>query len=145
MVSLPQGIIDFATAPPIGVLNDHLDSAGPYGAGQHTLTTWINGGVLSTVSDTYGVRLNFNGAIPPYLGRTLGYDDGGLIVMDEYQNRLVQLVVQHQFLSGVWTVTQLEDIFTMPLTFRWSEALPGRIGLYVAPSIAVDLFYLLVT
>lgn len=144
MPTVPQSLIDFATSPPIGVLNTHLDGNGPYSSGSHTLTTWLDIATTRNVSDTYGVQIQFNGAIPPKLGLRPGYDDGSLVVMDEFDMRLVQLVVQHQYLSGVWAVTQLEDIHALPLVFRWTEALPGRIGLYVSPLIAVDLFYLLV-
>jgi hypothetical protein len=144
MPSVTQGLIDFALAPPIGVMNDHLDGNGPYGSGNHTLTTWDNSGSASLVSDTFGVVVNFNGAIPPKLGLKIGYTDGGLIVADQFDMRLLQLVVQHQLLSGAWVITQIENIDILPITLRWAEALPGRIGLYVAPGIAVDLFYLLV-
>jgi hypothetical protein len=144
MPSISTGIIDFALSPPIGLLTSHLDANGPYGPGNHTNTTWKDGATVRNVNDTFGVQLNFNGAIPSKLGLTIGYDDGALVVMDEFDMRLVQLVVQHQLASGVWVVTQLEDIHAMPLVVRWAEALPGRVGLYVAPGIHVDLFYLLV-
>jgi len=144
MPSITTGIIDFALSPPIGLMNTHLDAAGPYGPGNHTNTTWLDGVTLRNVNDTFGVQLQFNGVIPSKLGLTIGYDDGVNVVMDEFDMRLVQLVVQHQLLSGVWVVTQLEDVHAMPLVIRWAEALPGRVGLYVAPGIHVDLFYLLV-
>lgn len=141
MPTISQGIIDFALSPPIGVMNLHLDGAGPYGPGSHTLTTWLNSGVLTNVSDTYGVMVQFNGSIPPFLGLNIGYSDGALIVADEFVNRLCQVVVQHQTLSGAWVVTQLSDLNVLPFAMRWEEALPGRVGLYVAPHINVDLFY----
>jgi hypothetical protein len=136
------GIIDFATSPPIGILVPLLDGNGPYTSGIHTLTSWDDSGTTRSVSDTYGVQINFNGSIPPKLGLVPGYDDGGLIVADTFDLRLVQLVVMHQFLTGPWTITQIEGIHTLPLTLRWQEALPGKIGLYVLPGIAVDLFFL---
>jgi len=144
MASVTQGIIDFALAPPIGVMNTHLDGNGPYASGNHTNTTWLNSGVLSTVANTFGMLVNFNGSIPPKLGLTVGYSDGGLVVEDVYESRLLQVVIQHQLLSGVWVPTQVEEIFSLPFVMRWVEALPGRVGLYIAPGIAVDLFYLLV-
>jgi hypothetical protein len=138
-----QTLIDFALSPPLGVLNPHLDTNGPYGPGNHSLTQWNDSGVLKNVSDTFGVYANFNGAIPPKLGLTLGYTDGGLIVADEFELRLVQIVALHQFLGGAWTISQVESVHVLPITVRWSEALPGKVGLYVLPGIAVDLFYLL--
>lgn len=136
------GIIDFAAAPPIGTLNPVLDHNGPYAAGNHTLTTWLDGATVRNISDSFGVLVQFSGAIPPKLGLVPGYDDGGLVVMDEFDMRLCQLVVQHQFFSGAWTVTQLEDLHVLPFTTRWQEILPGRLGLYVLPNIAVDLYFL---
>ena len=144
MPTIPQGLIDFAFSPPIGVMNTHLDSNGPYGVGNHTLTTWLDGVTTRNVSDTFGLYINFNGAIPPKLGLTVGYTDGALVVMDEYDLRIVQVVVQHQLLSGAWAPTQVEDLHSLPFVFRWVEALPGRVGLYVSPGLHVDLFYLLV-
>jgi hypothetical protein len=144
MPNIAQGLIDFAFSPPVGVLNTHLDGNGPYGPGNHTLTQWLNSGVLSNVSDTFGLYVNFNGAIPPKLGLTIGYSDGALVVLDEYQDRLVQLVVQHQLISGAWVPTQVADLNALPTFVRWAEALPGRVGLYIAPGIHIDLFYLLV-
>lgn len=123
-------------------MNVHLDLAGPYGSGSHTLTTWDNAGVTTAVSDTYGVMVQFNGAIPPKLGLQPGYSDGVLIDADVFEARIAQLVIQHQTLSGAWLITQLVDLFVLPFTIRWSEALPGRVGLFVSPFVAVDLFYL---
>lgn len=141
---MPQiGIIDFAFSPPIGILNPFLDGNGPYGFGQHSLTTWLDGATTRNVSNTFGVQLQFNGAIAPELGLVPGFDDGGLIVADTFDMRLVQVVALHQYLSGAWTITQIEDIHVLPLTIRWQEALPGKLGLYVSPTVAVDLFFLL--
>jgi hypothetical protein len=136
------GIIDFAFSPPIGILQPFLDGNGPYGFGIHTITTWLDGGTTRNVSDTFGVQVQFNGAIAPQLGLTPGYDDGGLIVADVFDMRLVQCVALHQFLSGAWTITQLEDLHVLPITIRWAEALPGKLGLYVSPTVNVDLFFL---
>jgi hypothetical protein len=144
MGTVTQTLIDFALSPPIGVLNAHLDGAGPYGPGNHILTTWDNSGTTSDVNDTFGVVVQFNGAIPPELGLRIGFDDGGLVVLDEFADRLVQLVVLHQLLSGAWVATQVEDLHSLPFMVRWSEALPGKLGLYVLPHVSVDLFYLLV-
>jgi hypothetical protein len=142
-MTLPQALIDYAFSPPLGNLNPHLDTAGPYAGGIHTLPTWTPAGFApQPIADTFGVEVQFNGAIPPHLGLTLGYSDGGVIVTDVFDLTLVQLVVQHQFLGGAWAVTQLLDIHVLPTFMRWAEALPGRLGLRVLPGISVDLFYL---
>jgi hypothetical protein len=136
------GIIDFATSPPVGILTPRLDHNGPFGPGNHMFTSWDDNGTSRNVSDTYGVIVQFNGAIPPKLGLVPGFDDGGLIVADEFDMRLVQLVAMHQLLTGPWAITQLDDLHVLPFMLRWAEALPGRVGIYVLPGIAVDLFYL---
>lgn len=125
-------------------MNVHLDGNGPYGPGNHVLSTWLNGASLSNVSDTFGVVVQFNGAIPPKLGLVIGFDDGGTVNLDEFQLRLVQLVALHQLLSGTWVPSQVVDLHALPFMIRWAEALPGRVGLYVSPGISVDLYYLLV-
>jgi hypothetical protein len=141
-VSATVGIIQGLQAVPIGLLQTKLDGNGPYAAGNHTLTTWKDGGVIRNVSDTFGVVVQINGAIAQFLGRTVGYDDGVVVNTDEYEDRIVQVVQMHQDLSGAWLVTQLLDIFYAPFMARWSEDLPGRVGLYVSPTWSVDLFYL---
>jgi hypothetical protein len=142
MASVTQGIIDFALAPPIGVLNGHLDGNGPYTAGQHLLTTWLDGATSRAVADTFGVLVSFGATPPAKLGLVPGFDDGGSIALDEFDMRLVQVVVMHQLLIGTWIPTQVLDIFAVPAMIRWSEALPGRLGLYVSPTISIDLAFL---
>ena len=137
-VSIIQGLQNV----PIGLLQTKLDGNGPYGLGSHTLTDWLDGAVTRSVSDTFGVVVQINGAIAPELGRLVGYDDGVVVNTDEYELRIVQVVQQHQDLSGAWLVTQLADMFYAPQMIRWTEDLPGRIGLYVSPTWSIDLFYL---
>jgi hypothetical protein len=136
------GIIQTAAELPIGVLKTKLDANGPYAFGSHTLTTWQDGALTRSVSDTWGVVVQVNGAIAPELGKVLGYDDGVVVNADEFETRIVQVVQMHQDLSGAWLITRLADCFWAPQMIRWSEDLPGRIGLYVSPTWSVDLFFL---
>jgi len=137
-VSVIQGL----TAIPLGFLTNSIDLLGPYGPGNHTLTQWKDGALTRNVSDTFGVIVQINGAIAPKLGRQVGYSDGVAVDTTYFEDRIVQVVVQHQLATGAWVVTQILDVFYFPVLTRWTEDLPGRIGLYVAPTWHIDLLYL---
>jgi hypothetical protein len=136
------GIIDVINELPIGALQPLLDGNGPYAAGNHVLTTWLDGATTRNVNDTFGVVVQVNGAIAPQLGRQIGFDDGGTVNLDRFDMRLCQFAALHQMFGGAWIATQVADVFWAPTLFRWVEALPGRVGLYVSPTWAVDLYYL---
>lgn len=136
------GIISSLTKLPLGLLSPRLDNAGPYGPGNHAMTTWTDGSTVRNVSDTFGVVLQLSGSIPSHVGRTFGFDDGVAVNLDEFDDRVVQVAVLHQLLSGAWVADQVLDAFYLPQLARWAEDLPGKIGLYVAPNFHVDLFYL---
>lgn len=137
-----QSVIDLLLTPQVGELIPVLDTDGPFTGGNHALTTFHDGVVLWSVGQSAGCMLQFNGSIPPYLGLTPGFDDGGIVQCDVFEKRLVQLVVLHQFPSGGWVVTQLEEVHYLPFFTRWDEAIPGKIGLYVLPNISVDIYFL---
>lgn len=137
------GIIQSFTQLPIGVLRTRVDAAGPYSAGNHALTTWSDGGTIRNVSDTFGVVLQVNGAIAPHLGLLPGFNDGGTIVLDQFEKRIAQVAQLFQDLSGVWVPLDVRNIFVLPYLLRWVEDQPGKIGLYVAPTWSVDLYYLI--
>ena len=140
MVSI--GIIDTITHLPLGALQPRLDGNGPYGAGNHALTTWDDSGTTRNVSDTFGVVVQISGSIAPELGRFLGFDDGGIVVLDVYRQPITQLAALHQLFGGAWVASQVEYVLYAPQLFRWVESLPGKIGLYVGPTWSVDLYYL---
>lgn len=145
----PTGVIDQFLHPPVGVLTNYLDGYGPY-SGNQTLTQWSStAGPVFTPQDvriTFGCFVQLNGTIPAGYGTVLGWNDSsGLYSEDVYENRLLQFVVQHQLLTtGAWVTTQIEDIHSFPHAILWNVALPGRIGLLVAPGLAFDLHYLVV-
>lgn len=134
-----QGIIDFALSPPLGSLTPHLDTSGPFAAGNHQITQF-SGSV--PVADTFGLLVRMSS-----LNAFAGYTDGfvsldGLIDGNVYDNWLCQIGVQHQMLGGAWALTQLENVLNVFVPILWHVALPGRLGLYVPPLNAVDLYYL---
>lgn len=137
------GIIQAFTQLPIGLLDTALDSNGPYGAGNHSLTTWKQGSTVRSVSDTFGCVVQISGAIAPKLGLTPGYDDGGTIQLDLFERRIVQLAQLFQTRSGTWVAMNAQNIFYAPYLIRWVEDQPGKIGLYVSPTWSVDLYYLI--
>lgn len=143
---LPAGIIDLATHPPFGWLTNVLDTNGPYGPGSHSLTTWNDSGTTRGVQDSMGVIAIINGSIPAGLGFTFGWDGspGPLFDGHRYQSRMIQIVVQHQLLLGLggYVNTQIEEQFRIAELHLWDIALPGRLGLYVAPSLHFDLQFL---
>lgn len=147
-MAVSSGIIETALHPPVGLLFNHLDGNGPYGPGDHLLTTWLDGVTTRSVANTFGVLAIANGAIPSKFGVRLGCAMGGATIFtgDEYEPRLLQVVAQHQLSFGLggWITTQIEDINTLAAMVLWTEALPGRIGLYVAPGMHFDLQFLLV-
>jgi hypothetical protein len=139
MPELPIPIGEQFLHPPIGVLAPFLDWRGPY-AGNLTITHRHDG---PPIGNTFGVMWQFNGIIPIGWGFENGWvSDDGQYEQSTYETRLFQLVVQHQFRSGVWTTTQLIEPMYAPGAAMWEVALPGRLGLLVAPGIRIDLYYL---
>jgi hypothetical protein len=136
------GIIDVISHLPIGTLTPLLDADGPFTAGNHALTTWHDGITIRNVSDSFGVIAQVNGAIAPKLGRAIGFDDGGTVNLDLFEERIVQIAALHQLLGGAWIGTSVDEVFYLPYLIRWAEALPGKLGLYVAPTWAIDLYFL---
>jgi hypothetical protein len=148
MPDISVGIVEQFLHPPIGLLTPHIDYLGPY-SGLNTLTEWgTTPGptiVHGSVTDTFGIEVTIFGAIPAGYGFTNGWvSPDGLYDESTYDQRLCQVVVQHQFLGGAWITTQIIDVHSFPLVALWDVSLPGRVGLLVAPGLEVDLFYLLV-
>ena len=140
------GLIDFALHPPLGLLEPRLDYYGPY-QGNNTITTWsLTPGPVYTprpLTDTYGVMVQLDGALPPSWSHSLGWvSEDGQYDETVYDPPIAQVVVQHQFHSGAWVTTQVAAIATWPTALTWQVALPGRVGLLVAPYVSVDLFWL---
>lgn len=153
---MPQytGIIDSLAMPPLSTLLPVLDTGGPYGAGSHERDTFTTTGAgllpagTYQVNGTYGVIVVVNGAIPPTWGWAEGFTSGGALGSEgvRYDNRICQLVPTHQVLSGFFAPLDYVDVHYVPQMLLWPVRLGGgsRLGLYVSPDIAVDLFYMCV-
>ncbi len=147
-------IIDTVVTPPLGLLHPVLDTSGPYGFGDYTLTEFTTDGSFTlpagthNVWGTYGVIVIPNGAIPVTWGQQIGWDSGGAIGSEgnRYDNRICQLVTQHQLFSGFWASLNYIDVHYVPQMTLWPFRLilSDRLGLHVEPDIAVDLYYLCV-
>lgn len=134
-------IIDTIATVPLGLLQPMLDTNGPF-TGNNIRDTWGHGGVTYNIADSFGCILQVSGAIAPHLGRTFGVDDGGAIVLDQFEDRIVQAAAIHQLFGGSYVASQVVDCFYLPTLIRWAETLPGRLGLYVSPTWAVDVYFL---
>ena len=146
--SPPTGVIDFFTHPPLVALSTAFDENGPY-TGNNTLTHWGQGPApiitQRLVSQSFGVVVQLSGAIPISWGFTNGWvSDDGLYDESSYFPPLGQLVAQHQLRDGSWITTQKVLIDGFPRQMLWDEAFPGRLGLLVAPHIALDLIFYIV-
>ena len=145
-MTVPSGLADYLTHPPLGLLDPRRDEFGPH-TGNKTITTWSSTlAPISTphpVSRSYGVIATLEGALPPFLSSELGWiSDDGQYEETLFTPRLAQLVAQHQFFNGAWTSTTVVDIRRVPMLVMWNEAFPGRLGLRTQNSISIDLFFL---
>lgn len=153
---MPQftGVIDAIAFPPLGTLQPVLDTGGPYYAGSNERDTFTTNGAFLLpagtyqVHGTYGVVVVINGSIPITWGYEIGFGSGGAIGDEgwRYDNRICQLVPMHQLFTGVFAPMDYIDVHYLPYMTLWPFRLIGgdRLGLYVSPGIAVDLYYLCV-
>lgn len=148
---VPTGIIDTITTPPLSVLQQVLDTNGPYGAGNHTLTSFHTDGAFLLpagtydIGGTYGVLARVSGSIPAEFGFVIGWNDSASQDESFYYERFAQIVVQRQLpITGAWVSTSILSLHTIQLLELWPLFIGGgsRVGLYVAPGCAVDLFYM---
>lgn len=147
-------IIDTVASPPFASLQQVLDTGGPYGAGNHTLTTFHTDGAFLLpagtydVGGTYGVLVRVNGTIPPKEGFKIGWTDPASIYDEsQWQNPICQIVQQHQLpITSAYVSTTVQWIYTLLTWVPWNVLLGSgaRVGLHVEPNWAVDLFYMCV-
>jgi hypothetical protein len=147
-------VIDAVATPPLASLQQVLDTGGPYGPGSHYLQNFTTNGAFLLpagtygISGTYGVLTSINGAIPPQLGFSFGFNDATLVSSgDEYHQRFVQVCLLHQLpITGAFIITETHDVNLVQQLFLWPSLIgsAARLGLYVAPGIHIDLFYLCV-
>jgi len=135
------GLIDYAFHPPLGTLTPHLVTTGPFPTGNYQFTIF-NG--VKPVSDTFGLLIRPS-TLNPYAGFTDGFvSTDGLVDGNVYDQWLCQVGIQHQLASGAWVLTQLVNVTNPFFPILYEVALPGRIGLYVPPEMAMDIYYLAV-
>lgn len=151
--NVPTGVANVLVTPPISLLTPVLDENGPYTFGSHTITDFLTTtahGLLPAgtwpIGGTYGVVVQVNGAIPVTLGYSLGYDSGGAVGFEGYRyfERFAQVVVMHQSLSGAFITIQDQDVTHVQ---EWIPTVfiplgGDRIGLFVEPAVAVDLYFM---
>lgn len=147
-------IIDALSAPPLASLQQVLDTGGPYGPGDHTLTQFTTtGGFLLPagtygVSGTYGVIVTVNGLIPPHAGFSIGWNDVLFLASgDVYEDRIAQVCLLHTLpITGASVITEMVDINLVTQLVTWPLLIgtPATIGLHVEPNWHVDLFYMCV-
>lgn len=146
----PTGIVDIVTTPPLAALQQVRDTNGPYGAGVHTLTNFHTDGAFLLpagtydIGGTYGLLSRISGAIPIEWGTADGWTDFASQDEAYFFNRIAQVVVQRQLpITGAWVTTEKFDMHYLQQMVLWPLFVGGgtRVGLYVAPDIAVDVFY----
>ncbi len=147
-------IIDAITSPPFVTLQQVLDTNGPYGPGDHTLTDFVTNGAFLlpagtyTISDTYGVIVQVNGVIPPDAGFKIGWNDVSILASgDTYEDPIAQVVLLHTLpITGAKVIYAIETIRLISQTI-YTPLLVGTaltLGLHVEPNWHVDLYYLCV-
>lgn len=149
-----SGIIDTVTTPPLAALQQVLDTSGPYGAGDHTLTNFTTGGAFLLPAGTYGVGGTYGcivqaSTFPAQAGRFLGWNDAAFptISGDSYNDRIAQLCLLHQLpISGAYVISEAFDIHLPSQLLLWPVYIGAgtKIGLHVFPNFAVELFYMCV-
>jgi len=141
MTAVDVGVIQQFTAPPLGLLGPSLDTRGPF-TGTQTFTDTSD---LISLQGTFGVIAILNGAVLPNLGYNEGWTSGDTVFSgQQYEQMVFELVIQHQLFGGAWVTSQLEPSYYLANMVIWRVALPGRVGLYVLPGLAVDLYWLTV-
>lgn len=153
-MGLTTTLVDELVAPPFATLVPVLDLNGPYREGSHTLPSFRSGESFTLpsgdhdVGGTYGVTVQLNGALPTSMGRKPGWvSPDGEYDTTRFYDRLVQVVLQHYLpLQGIYVTAGVWDVDMFPLTITWPVLIGSgaRVGLYVSPFLAFDLFYLCV-
>lgn len=148
------GIIDTLATPPLASLQQVLDTAGPYTAGNHTLTTFTTDGAFLLPAGTYDIGGVYGVIVTtttfaPDMGIVFGWNDVSepVISGDTYRDRLAQVCLVHTLpITGAHTITAVFDIYMQAQLCLWPVYIgsAGRVGLHVFPNLAVDLYYLCV-
>lgn len=139
-------IIDSFVRPGFDKLATYRDYLGPY-TGNNTLTQWSEtAGPIFTrwsVSSSFGVVVNPEGPIPTGWGFREGWsDDATAHVCVQWTPPFGRLYVQTQLANGFYLTTSIVTLDVFPCMVTWVDAPAARLGLWVAPNISLELFYL---
>ncbi len=138
MTSITTSVVQTLTSPPLNLCQ--LLPAGYDIADQGTMdrpdTLGLGPASFSVGVAAFGIAWNFT-TIAPGMGRRLGY-------IEQYEDRLLQLVVEHRFGDGTVVVTQVHEAFT-PYGFVFFNVLyPLRVGYSIFPGCLTGLYWILV-
>jgi hypothetical protein len=127
---LPSGVIEAFLHPPLAVMTSELIPG-----------LFIGDGVLSrprgpVPTDAFGLRFSFI-TVPAGFGFKLG-------AVKEYENRLLQLAVEHTMLDGHGIISQVTDFHSDNLPFLFDVALPLQVHFSIIPGVSIQFFWLLV-
>jgi hypothetical protein len=129
MVGLPTGVIQQFLHPPVGLLTRELIAPALTGAGTLTRTRGPVG------VDAFGIEISFF-TIPAAFGRVLG-------AVDRFENRIIQLTVQHTLVDGHLVDTEVFDVYSEGIIL-FTESLPTSIAFDVTVGCTVIGHWLLV-
>jgi|SRR5215467_5254187 len=147
-------VIDTVATPPFASLQQVLDTNGPFGSGDHTISQFHTNGafLLPTgnydVGGTYGVIVQAS-TFPSSAGRIFGWNDGAFptISGDEYLDRIAQVCLLHILpITGAYVISATFDVHLPSQLLTWPLLLgsTAKIGLHVFPGFAVEMFYMCV-
>lgn len=126
-----SGLIDFFQHPPFGVLTlEHLPTA-PFAGG-----TWaINRPRGGQNVDAFGVLWSTS-LVALGVGGTPG-------LVFEYEDRVVDIAVTHQFLDGSFVITQRVASNHDTGYLMFDQLFPYSVDLVVGPPFSVDFYWIL--
>lgn len=147
-------VIDTVATPPLASLQQVLDTNGPFGSGDYTLSQFHTDGAFLLPAGNYDIGGTYGALVqastfPVRAGRTVGWNDVTYptISGDTYEDRIAQLCLLHQLpITGAWIISQTYDIFLPSQLNLWPVYIGsgGRLGLHVFPGFAVELFFMCV-
>lgn len=129
MPQLPTGVIEQFLHPPLSVLTRELIPG-----------TFTGSGVLTRARgpipvDAFGILPTFF-TIPAGFGFTLG-------TPNVYEDRIVQISVEHTLLDGHSVFSQVEEVFVDGIPILFDVALPTQINYFITPSCVLTFQWLL--
>jgi hypothetical protein len=144
-------VIDLLSGPELAALQQVLDTGGPYGPGDYTLSDFTTNGAFLlpagtySVSGTYGLIVQATGVFPPQAGFKIGWNDVTIVASgDRYEDRIAQIVFLRTLpITGAKVIQQIADVTLLSQAF-FLDLLVGpalTIGLHVEPNWHVDLYY----